>query len=608
MLSRSLLRRSSRFAMFVWVTLGAGLAIALVAATLLRLESAWPVALRPVLEPTAIPDTTWAMPWTAAAWTAADTQRAGTNALTGVLLALAAAAVLMALVNVSTLASERSIGRRRERAVRAAVGAGPGRFLMERLVENAWIYGIAVAMAVVAALGLAVIVKAMWPAGLEPVRNPALASAGAILCIACIVLLGGTLLARGPRDLRGMLAGGSATEDRSAGAGRGATVVVEVALAMALACVTVLLVRHGRTGDQSGTPVDNDMVTLDIQSALQQPEARAAAFAALLDHVHELPGVEAESIASPGAWLGMGTRDRVLAECDGCVRAQMLMPFVPAFPVHQAVSPGYFTAFGIRVIAGRTFERSDVWDTTRVAVINEAFASTGFGRGGPLGKKLQIGGIDGEWFTIVGIVADARAIGLGAPRDNAPVLYLSTFQQPPSIIGLAARTAAPPADFEDAVQAFNDRTSTGEIATAEPLIDRVDRAVAPLRWFGRLFAGLAAFAFAFAVHGVLVAVRATTRARRRELAVRAAVGAGPLRILGLVIGRTAGTVAVGLGLGLFLAGLAGRVIQLEIGGLPPLDLAAAGPIAAIIAIAAIAGALCPGLRAARASPAHVFRE
>jgi hypothetical protein len=605
---RSFLRRHTRFATFVWLTLGAGLAIVLAAGTFVSIESAWPIALRPVVRPTAIPDTTWSLPWSGSAWTASQTQQAGANALLGVLLALAAAATAMAVINVMTLASARSIGRRRERALRAALGAGPRRFVAQRLAENGFIYGIAVVLAAIAAVVLGFAVKATWPAGLDPFENPAIASAAGILVVAFSVLLLKSLTSRSPRDLRGALAGGSATDDRSTGIARGLTVTMEVALAMALACVTALLVRHGSASVQVDGVDDTGIVTLEISSAITTPQDRAAQFSTILDRVHELPGVEAESIASPGAWLGMGTRDRVLAECDGCVRGGMFMPLVPAFPVHHAVSPGFFETFGIPLVDGRVFDATDAWDTTNVAVINEAFAAIGLGRGGPIGKRVRIGGADGDWFTIVGVVGNAVGRGLGAPRDNAPALYLSTMQQPPVVIGLAARTAAEPESFAGAVRSLPDVASSADVRDPASLEERVQRAVAPLRWFGSMFAIIAGAAFGFAVHGVLAAVRAATIAQRRELAVRAAIGAGPGRLLRLVLGRTTRTILFGLGAGLFLAGLAGRTIQLQVGGMPPVDFHAAGPIAALLASAALLGALGPALRASRASPARVFRE
>jgi hypothetical protein len=605
---RTFLRRHARFAFFVWLTLGAGLAIALAAGTFVRFEAAWPIALGPVVRPTAIADTTWVMEWSESAWTASQTQQAGANALLGVLLALAAAATGMSVINVFTLASARSIGRRRERALRAALGAGPRQFIAQRLAENGYIYGIALVLAAIAAMVLGFAVKATWPAGLDPFESPAIASAAGILAVAFSFLLLTSLARWSPRDLRGALAGGSATDDRSTGIARGLTVTLEVALAMALACITALLVRHGNTNLRVDGVDDTGIVTLEIASAITLPAERAAQFNTILDRVHDLPGVEAESIASPGAWLGMGTRDRVLAECDGCVRGGMFMPLVPAFPVHHAVSPGFFQTFGIPLVDGRVFDATDAFDTAKVAVINEAFASIGLGRGGPIGKRVRIGGADGDWFTIVGVVGNAAARGLGAPRENAPALYLSTMQQPPAVIGLAVRTVTEPESFAGAVRSLPDVAPAAEVRDPAPLEERVERAVAPLRWFGSMFAIIAAAAFGFAVHGVLAAVRAATLAQRRELAVRAALGAAPVRLLRLVLGRTTRTVLAGLGTGLFLAGLAGRTIQLQVGGMPPVDFAAAGPIAALVASAAMLGALGPALRASRASPARVLRD
>jgi hypothetical protein len=285
----------------------------------------------------------------------------------------------------------------------------------------------------------------------------------------------------------------------------------------------------------------------------------------------------------------------------------MYMPVQPAFVHHHAVSPGFFEALGVDLVAGRLFDRSDSYDTARVAVVNETFARRNFEAGDPIGHWVQVGGGAGDYYTVIGVVRDIRGRGLGAPRIALPALYLSAMQEPPATMGLTVRTDLEPATVAQRVQLATRDLAISPAGDAAALDDRLDTAVAPLRWFGALFAIIAAAAVGLALHGVNALVRAQVQARRRELAIRAAIGATPARLLGMVLVDTMRIAAIGLALGSVAAWSAGRALQMEIAGLPPLDPETAAPLAGALLFAALAGAFVPALRAALASPAHVFR-
>jgi putative ABC transport system permease protein len=221
---------------------------------------------------------------------------------------------------------------------------------------------------------------------------------------------------------------------------------------------------------------------------------------------------------------------------------------------------------------------------------------------------VQLGGTNGEWYTVIGVVRDIRARGIGAPRTALPALYLSTQQVPPFTVDVAVRTELEPAAVAERVQAATREMPIAPPRDATTLNERLERALAPLRWFGALFALLALTAIALAVHGVHTLAHAWVAARRRELAIRAAIGATPFRLLRLVLTGITRIAAIGLALGVVAAWCAGRALQLRIAGLPPLDLSTAAPLAAALCLAALAGALWAAIRVVRSAPATAFRD
>lgn len=604
---RVLVRRQRPLVGFVWLSLAAGLAVALAAFGLVAFRTD-PPRVAPLVRAEPIPPIEWPAPWTDELITPAQSQASSVAALIGVLLALAGVSALVATVNVLSMVAGRRIARRREFAIRAALGAGPRRFLLDRAAESAVLYGGGLLLAVLAALAIGLGMRSVWPTGLEapgPVGN----GSGVVLAVLVGVFVLAALTGRVRlADLRGRLAGGSATADPTTRRQHATAVIVATTLALALACTAALLLRHGRSEPETSGIASAGIATMDMTSGVASAGERAALWEALVDRVHELPGITAESLGTPGAWLGLGMRDRLMVDCGECYRSGLYMPVQPAFAHLHAVSPGFFEALGVAVVAGRSFDRSDTFDTARVAVVNETFARRNFEAGDPIDHWVQIDGPNGEQYTVIGVVRDIRGRGLGAPRIALPALYLSALQEPPATVGLTVRTDLEPAAVAERVQQATRDLPIAAAGDAATLSDRLDAAVAPLRWFGALFAIIAGAAVGLALHGVNALVRAQVRARRQELAIRAAIGAAPPGLVGMVLAETLRIAAIGLALGSVAAWSAGRALQLEIAGVPPLDPGTALPLAGGLLLAAMAGAFGPALRAARASPAHVFRS
>ncbi len=483
-----------------------------------------------------------------------------------------------------------------------------GILFADRAREAAFLYGGGLLLAALAGASLLLVARSTWPVGLEPMARFGLAGAALALALAPLLLLVLTARARGQApDLRGALAGGSATASRKERRAHGAPVVAEIALALVLCCTSALLLRFGQRSPGDAGFSSAGLVTVELNAAGATARERAVAWATVLERVRALPGIQAESLSSPGTWVGLGVNDRVLVECGNCARGGMFLPVQGAFVTHHAVSAGYFEALHIGLVSGRTFRSSDNFDTAKVAVVNETFAKRSFEAGNPIGHRVRVGDAHSEWYTVVGVVRDLPARGLGAPRSDEAVLYLSVVQQPPATVGLAVRSDDDPAVVADRVRPVAG-VAHATVQNPSTMTTQMEKAVAPLRWFGAAFALMAAAAAALALHGVLATVRAQVRARRRELALRAAVGATPLRLLALVMSRTTRTVLIGVALGSIGAWSAGRALRMRIGGMPTLDAHTALPILLAIVGAALAGALFPAWHVARTLPARTLHQ
>jgi ABC-type antimicrobial peptide transport system permease subunit len=601
-----IIRRRSLVA-FVWLSLGVGLAVGLAAFALVRIESIWPVSFRALMRPEAIPDTVWSARWSAALATPFRIQSDGLAALLGVLLAIAGVTALLALLNAISMMAGQRVLRRREFAIRAAVGAGTRRLMAEKGIEAGFLYGGGLLLAQLFAVLILVLIRASWPDGLEAAEGP---GSGALMPAALaafsLAVLAATARTRAA-DLRAMLAGGSATADARSRRDHSIPIVIATMLALALSSTAALLLRHGRFEQSESSILVKDVATVDITASASTARERAATYAMLLDSAHQLKGVHAESLASPGAWLGMGMRDQIMVECGQCYAGGMYLPIQSATVVHHAVSPGFFEAMDVPVLAGRSFDRSDSFDTVRVALVNETFARTSFEAGNPIGRSIRLGGFNGEWYTIIGVVRDIAGRGLGASPVVA-ALYVATTQQPPVTVGLAVQTAEERTAITRAFRAVTRDLPVELVDDATSMERRLDRAVAPLRWFGFLFAIFAAVAVALAFYGVNALVRAHVEGRRKELAIRAAVGATPRRLLLLVLSDTSRIALTGLALGAIAAWSAGRALQSEIGGLPSIELGTTLVLAVGILMAALTGALAPATNAGTTSPAALLRQ
>ena len=537
--------------------------------------------------------------------------------LLGVVLALTALLLLVAAVNVGVLLLARGSTRHTELALRAVLGAAPRRLARQLLSEGGLFVALTATLGAVlgglAARGL----LASWPG--QPVAwdaapsgvavGLAVAGGAALLALGCWLL---PALAGLRRDLRSALAVGErATAGRGEGQLRGALVAVQFAAALVLLAGGGLLLRGFADAGQAPRDLGldpRDTLTLQLRldaPHLAQPAARAALFAHLQSQVAELPGVVDSSLASTGAWVGLGPTDLAHALLQVPARPGIVKP-----ARYHAVSPGHFRALGTPLLRGREFTPADTLDAPRVVVVSELFAFRLFPGLDPIGKRVQLGSVSitREWYTVVGVARDVRAPGIGNAQETVPALYLSALQHPPRAVGLAVRTRGEPRRHAAAVVAALRRADSSLAPrSVGTLAEELERFRAPLRWFARLLGAMAAVALALALTGLYAAVSLQTERRTREFGVRLALGARARDLVLLVLRGSARTVAWGVGLGLFGLLPLARLLQLRFHGVDPLDLGLYAALAALLAAVALLAALRPALRAARTDPALVLR-
>jgi predicted permease len=357
---------------------------------------------------------------------------------------------------------------------------------------------------------------------------------------------------------------------------------------------------------------------LTMRTALPWPAYRSTArreqfFDRVLTDIRALPGVKAAAYIS---FLPMVMRGGVWSVTP---EGQSDDPVESRMASLRLVTPGFFDAMQIPLRLGRDVRAGDRFDPAMplvegvpvpsVAIVSEAFVRDYLPGGKPLGRRFRIGFLDA---TIVGVVGDIRVRGL--ERDSEPQVYLPSAAVPDgSLINytpkdLVIRSAGSTAALAPAVRQIIQRADPQQpVSDVRPLGEVVEDEMASRRAQLRVlaaFSGLAVLLAGIGIHGLLAFV---VTGRRREIAVRMALGAGSGRILRLVVGRGLALAGCGVVLGLGGAYAAGASLQALLAGVSPTDFATFGAAAGLALAMAVAGSLWPALGAMRVDPVTATR-
>ena len=531
-----------------------------------------------------------------------------------ILLAAVGVVLLIACVNVSNLMLVRAAARRREMAMRRALGAGGGRLIRQLLTES----GMLAAAGGLAGLALAEvgvqILRATAPEGIPRLENLAI-DGGVLAFSAGLTLVAGILfgvlpaLESSKADLNDALRQGAGRgEARTQKRWSEALVVGQVCLAIVLLSGASLLMKsywrlaHEETGLNSGGVLIADLTwpaSADGNSVDGAYVRRAGE--QMLEEIKNLRGVQAAAFAHGLPFEGLPDGG---FEIEG--RPLPADPHQYPDADYSMVTPDYFRVFGLPVLKGRGFTQGDERSAAQVAVVNTAFEKKYFPSGDAVGKRIRFFGFDRapQFLTIVGVVPDVRNEGLR--QRVAAQVYADYFQHADTAMDatLVVRGPASAAARIKQIVMFLNRDTAVSFTSMDSLISG---SVTRERFQTALLGVFAACALLLAVVGIYGLLSYTVTRRTSEIGVRMALGASRGKITRQVLGQ--GSVLVGVGIAVGMAGSVAvtRILQSLLYEVSTTDAAALVAAAVGFAAAALAGCYLPARRAAAIDPTEALR-
>ena len=517
--------------------------------------------------------------------------------------------LLIACTNVANLLLARAAARRKEVAIRSALGAGRWRLVRQFLTES-------VLLALLG--GAAGLLVGRWALqALSTLASGYLSRAGEIRLdwkvlafTAGISVLTGVVAGLAPA-LYVSRADVQETLKESGNAGssargtwlRSGLAVAEVAAALVLLVGAGLLVKSFLRLRQVETGMRPEGVLtmrVSLPAARYDTNEKTALFyREVLERVSALPGVEAAGVINMLPMQRYGNNGEIQVE-----GREPQPPGRVPLTEYRMASAGYFKALGIPLHAGRVFEPADEAAAARPVVVSRELVRTFFPDGDALGKRVRGGG--GDWWTIVGVVGDVRQSGLTQP--SRPELYFPYTRGRPDGMTLVVRAANDPEEMTAVVrrevQAVDPNQPVYEVRTMEEVIDR---SISTLRLNMTLLSIFAGLATLLAVVGIYSVMSYLVTQHTREIGIRVALGAQPANILKLVLGQGLALTLVGVCIGALVAFALTHLMTrflYEIGGNDPLTYVS---VSLLLTFVALVACYVPARRATKVDPLVALR-
>jgi putative ABC transport system permease protein len=532
-----------------------------------------------------------------------------------VLLGAVGFVLLIACANVANLMLARAAGRRREFAIRAAVGAGRGRLVRQLLTESVLLALIGGALGFLLAVWGVDLIVASIPTDVAGTiygfshiridRAVLLFTAGASLATGILFGLA-PAISSSKLDLNTSLKSTATTSSARSGL-RGTFVVLQIALTLVLLVGAGLMTRSFVRLLQVPLGFESrHVLTVRVElpsSRYSKGPQRTQFFEQLLERLRNTPGVEAAGAISqlPLSGYSMIGRFPVEGEPPGTPEEKHLPT-----PI-GIVTSGYFAAMKIPLRQGRLFNESDANDRPEVALVNEAFARKYWPNESPIGKKIGAGCDKTLCRTVVGVVGDIHHEGLA--QMPQPEIYTPHLQLRLNNMSLVVRTKGDPlrlvSAVRDAVRALD---KDQPIALVQTLDEHVAASILQPRLITTLLGIFAALALLLAAVGVYAMMSYTIAQRTGEIGIRMALGAAKSSIFRLVLGQAMTLVAVGVAIGLAASFASTRLLNsllFDVGSSDPLTFCATVVVLATLGMLA---AWLPARRATRVDPIIALRH
>ncbi len=539
--------------------------------------------------------------------------------------------LLVACANVAGLLLARTSARRKELAVRAALGAGRGRLIRQFLAESLSLSLAGGLLGVLIATWAVRVLPAILPANLPRQQGVAINASVLLFALAAVVAVAVSLglfaaWRAGRGDLQESLTAGS-RGNTGAGASqrfRGFLVIGEIAATLVILAGAGLLGRsflrlistNPGFSPQNLITMEFSVPTPNWQEGMQQ--------STLLRQVHLLDDIVARLRAIPGAQtVGLAGALPVAAGDDLADGTFIILdgqkppanfdewgriahnPSQAGHALYCVASEAYFRTMGIPLIRGRMFGAQDVWNAPHVAVISEALARQRWPHQDPVGQVIDFGNMDGNLKpqTIVGIVGDVRAQGLDSPPS--PVIYVDYRQRginPNSSPTILMRSAAPTAQIVSAARGiFRDLAPDAPVKFST-FADEMGGWLADRRFLLLLVGSFAAAALALAAVGIYGVVAFSVARRTQEIGIRVAMGAQRRDVLRLIVGEGTRLALFGVAVGIAVSLVITRLLSGLLFGVSATDPITFAGVAALLSVVALLASYIPARRAMRLDP------
>ena len=527
-------------------------------------------------------------------------------------LGLAGVVLLITCANLANLQLVRAAARVREHSVRAALGAQRIRLLRASMTENMLLACVGAALSLVLAYGAIEFINrslfAFLPGAAVSVDFRVFGFAlvaSAVTGIAC-----GTV----PAWLASRTDVNHALKESPRGSTsvahhrlRHALIVGEVAFAVILLTGAGLFVRgleRFANRDYGWRPDGLFTGQLNLQNTrYTSPDQRKVFYEQLEERLRAIPGVRQVAISNSMPVWGFNSSGGVFIEGQPEPEPGKL----PAVSF-EAVSSGYFDTLGLRLIAGRTFEPSDVLGSTEVVIINDTMARQFWPNESPLGKRFRRTA-NRPWTEVIGVVSDVSFPANLAESYTRLQAFRPMAQGAVNFVNVTVRTAARPDDLAQPMrQALADLDPTLALHRLRSARSLVDQGLSNVSLLGRLLTTFAALGLALAAIGVYGVTSYSVAQRRSELGIRMALGAQARDVLWLILSRGTAVIALGVLIGSAGAIAMSRVLAATIPTLPTRDPAALTGLILFLVVIALTACFVPAGRATRVDPLVALRH
>jgi putative ABC transport system permease protein len=531
-----------------------------------------------------------------------------------VLLGAVAFVLLIACANVANLLLAKAAGRQREIAIRASLGAGRGRIVIQMLTESVLLSVAGGAVGLLLAYGAFDGLLALAPANLPRLSEAGL-NAPVVWASLGLSVFTGMVFGFAPAwyasktDVQALLKEGARGASARSGL-RNILVVAQVAAALILLAGAGLLMRSFYEIEHVDAGFEAEhLMTMRLAPAAFKYAGHDAMLRefvhGILGNIGALPGVRSAAVSSDIPLLG---NPIFIMRFEGRPAVE---PSTAPLANYFAVTPGYFETMGMRILRGRGITDRDTADSPQVVVVNQTLVDRYFPGQDPIGKRLEVAfATPPNWREIVGVAAEVHTQGLD---QDTPVQVYAAYYQKPIFIQLSsltvlARTTLDPGLVGAAMKSAILKIDRSQpVYAMQPMTEVVSQSIAQRRFSLVLLAFFAASALFLAALGIYAVMSYSVAQRTGEIGIRMALGAQKAQVLMLVQRQGLVLVLVGLGIGLAGALALTRLMTSLLFRVQATDPITFALVAAVLIAVSLAACLIPARRAAKVDPIVALR-